>query len=105
MEMDAILQLIDTDEKTREAIETQYAKRTQLKQAVEDEKKKISDDLWAEVRSKVEETKKELNAKVEEDQKENQSMYEKNVKRLTDMYNANKEAWKKDLVSRIISVE
>ncbi len=103
--MSAILQLIETDEKTRLAIQEQYAKRTQLKQAVEDEKKKISDDLWAEVRSKVEETKKELNAQVEADQKENESVYEKNVKRLTDMYNTNKETWKKDLVSRIISVE
>ena len=31
MEMDAILQLIETDEKTREAIQKQYAKRAELK--------------------------------------------------------------------------
>ena len=41
MEMDAILQLIETDEKTREAIQKQYAKRAELKQAVEEEKKKL----------------------------------------------------------------
>ena len=43
MEMDAILQLIETDEKTREEIQTLYAKRKQIKQSVEEEKKKISD--------------------------------------------------------------
>ena len=44
MEMDAILQLIETDEKTREAIQKECAKRAELKQAVEEEKKKLSDD-------------------------------------------------------------
>ena len=56
MEMDAILQLIETDEKTREAIQKQYAKRAELKQAVEEEKKKISEDACADVKSKVEQT-------------------------------------------------
>ena len=37
MEMDAILQLIETDEKTRKAIQKQYAKRAELNQAVEEE--------------------------------------------------------------------
>ena len=39
MEMDAILQLIETDEKTREEIQVLYAKRKQIKQSVEEEKK------------------------------------------------------------------
>lgn len=103
--MDAILQLIETDEKTRDAIQKQYQKRNELKQAVEEEKKRISDEAWAEVRAKVAETKKELDAKIEADQKENQAVYEKNVKRLTDMYNANKEKWRDELVKRIISCE
>ena len=105
MEMDAILQLIDTDEKTRAAIQKQYQKRNELKQAVEEEKKKISDEAWAEVRKKVEETKKELDVKIECDQKENQAFYEKNVKRLTEMYNENKNKWKDELVKRIISCD
>lgn len=105
MEMDAILQLIETDEKTREEIQTLYAKRKQIKQSVEEEKKKISDGMWAEVHSKVDETKKELDAKIEIDQKENQSVYEKNVKRLTEMFNANKDVWKKELVDRVIKVD
>ncbi len=105
MEMDAILQLIETDEKTREEIQVLYAKRKQIKQSVEEEKKKISDEMWAEVHSKVDETKKELDAKIEIDQKENQSVYEKNVQRLTEMFNANKDAWKKELVDRVIKVD
>ena len=75
MEMDAILQLIETDEKTREAIQKQYAKRAEPKQ------------------------------EVAKNQEENKALYEKNVQRLTEMYNANKEQWKKELVTRIISVE
>ncbi len=105
MEMDAILQLIETDEKTRDEIQAQYAKRKQIKQSVEEEKKKISDEMWAEVHSKVDATKKELDAKIEIDQKENQNVYEKNVKRLTEMFNANKDAWKKELVDRVIKMD
>lgn len=105
MEMDVILQLIETDEKTREAIQKQYAKRAELKQAVEEEKKKLSDDAWADVKNKVEQTKKELAQEVAKNQEENKALYEKNVQRLTEMYNANKEQWKKELVTRIISVE
>lgn len=105
MEMDAILRLIDTDEKTRAAIQAQYQKRSMLKQAVEEEKKKLSDEAWAQVHQKVEQTKKELDAKIEADQKENVRIYEENVKRLNDMYQKNKETWKQDLVNRIIGLE
>ena len=105
MEMDAILQLIETDEKTREAIQKECAKRAELKQAVEEEKKKLSDDAWADAKSKVEQTKKELAQEVAKNQEENKALYEKNFQRLTEMYNANKEQWKKELVTRIISVE
>ena len=105
MEMDAILQLIETDEKTREAIQKECAKRAELKQAVEEEKKKLSDDAWADAKSKVEQTKKELAQEVAKNQEENKALYEQNVQRLTEMYNANKEQWKIELVTRIISVE
>ena len=74
------------------------------KEGREEEKKKLSDDAWAEVKSKVEQTKKELAQEVAKNQEENKALYEKNVQRLTEMYNANKEQWKKELVTRIISV-
>lgn len=103
MEMDAILKLIETDEKTRARIQEQYQKRDDLKQAVEDEKKKLSDEAWADVKKKVEDTKKELDAKIESDQKENETVYQTSVKRITDMYNANKDTWCKTLVDRIVN--
>lgn len=103
MEMDAILKLIETDEKTRARIQEQYQKRDDLKQAVEDEKKKLSDEAWADVKKKVEDTKKELDAKIESDQKENETVYQTSVKRITDMYNANKDTWCKTLVERIVN--
>lgn len=103
MEMDAILKLIETDEKTRERIQDEYQKRDDLKQAVEQEKKKLSDEAWADVKKKVEDTKNELNAKVESDQKENEALYQTSVKRITDMYNANKDTWCKTLVERIVT--
>lgn len=101
MEMDAILKLIETDEKTREKIQEQYQKRDDMKQAVEEEKKKISDEAWAEVKKKVEDTKKELDAKIQMDQQANEEYYSASVKRITDMYNANKDTWCKTLVERI----
>ena len=47
MEIDAIQKLIDTDEKVRKEIKDVYDRRAQLKQAIVDEKKKMSDDAWA----------------------------------------------------------
>lgn len=105
MEVDAIMQLIETDEKTRDFIQKQYQLRNENKQAVEDEKKRISDEAWKEVHQKVEETKKELDARIEQDKKENECGYQKSVKRINEMYEANKDTWREELVKRILTVE
>ena len=44
MEIDAIMKLIETDEKVRQQVDNVYDQRQQLKQAIENEKKKLSDE-------------------------------------------------------------
>lgn len=105
MELEAIQQLIKTDEETRKRVNDVYQKRSDLKQAIADEKQKLHDAAWDEVKQKVTDTKKQLDAKIEQDEKDNATYYKTAFEKLQSMYDGNKEKWKKDLVQRIISIE
>ena len=49
MEIEAIQSLIETDENVRNQIQDIYNQRALLKKAIEDEKKKMSEETWKEV--------------------------------------------------------
>lgn len=103
MEIEAIQKLIDTDEKTRARIDAQYKKRFALKQAIEDEKKKLSDEAWAAVKKQVSDEKAKLDAKIAEEEKANEAYYAKASAQLQKMYDDNKDQWCKDLVQKVIT--
>lgn len=105
MEIDAIKKLIETDEKTRAEVQAQYQKRTDLKKQIEDEKKAISKETWDAVNQQVADTKKQLDAKIAENASKNQEYYERSLKELQAAYDKNKEAWKKEILDRIIHGE
>lgn len=105
MELDAIQRLIETDEETRKRVEDVHQKRNNLKQAIEEEKKKLSDQAWNEVKQKVTDTKKELDQKIEQDEKENATYFENASKLLQETYDKNKDTWKSDLVKRITTID
>ena len=102
MEIDAIQKLIDTDEKVRKEIKDVYDRRAQLKQAIVDEKKKMSDDAWAAVNAQVESTKAQLEAKVKADDAQNQAYYSKASADLQKQFDASHAKWRKELYERIV---
>ena len=57
------------------------------------EKKKLTDDAWANVEAQVKSMREEIRTTHEKKQAEAKAMYEKESKRITDMFNANKERW------------
>lgn len=105
MEIDAIKKLIETDEKTRAEVQAQYQKRNDLKKQIEEKKKQISEETWNAVNAQVTSTKKELDAKIANDAAVNQKHYEESLKELQAVYDKNKEAWKKEILERIIHGE
>jgi hypothetical protein len=105
MEIDAIKKLIETDEKTRAEVQAQYQKRTDLKKQIEEQKKQISKETWDAVNAQVASTKKELDAQIAANAAKNQANYEKSLKALQAVYDQNKEAWKKEILERIIHGE
>lgn len=102
MEIDAILKLIETDEKVRSQVQEVHDKKNQLKQRIEDEKKKISEDTWKEVYAKVDQTKKALDEKIKTDDLENQAYYERVSALLQEQYSQNKDKWRKEIYQRVI---
>ncbi|MEE8808239.1 MAG: hypothetical protein SOI44_07480 [Lactimicrobium sp.] len=102
MEIDAIQKLIDTDEKVRQEVKDVYDRRAQLKQAIVDEEKKMSDDAWAAVNARVESTKAELEEKVKADDAQNQAYYSKASADLQKQFDASHEKWRKELYKRIV---
>lgn len=105
MEIDAIQKLIETDEKTRSRIQTQYQKRSELKEAVETEKKKLSDEAWADAKKKVADRRQELNDRIATEEKANDAYYAKASAELKDTFEKNRERWCADLVKRITTTE
>jgi len=103
MEIDAIMKLIETDEKVRQQVDNVYDQRQQLKQAIENEKKKLSDEAWAAVNARVDSTKKELEAQVKAEDEKNQAYYDTASAELQSVYEANKEKWRRMLYERVLS--
>lgn len=103
MEIEAIMKLIETDEKVRHQVDDVYDQRQQLKQAIENEKKKLSDEAWASVNARVEETKKELDQKVQAEDEKNQAYYDAASRQLQSLYEKNREKWRKMLYQRVLS--
>ena len=102
MEIEAIQSLIETDENVRNQIQDIYNQRAQLKKAIEDEKKKMSEETWKEVNETVAKTKAELDKRILDDDVLNQA---KASKQLQDMFNQNKDSWCKEVYNRIVKGE
>ena len=93
MEIEVIQDLIKMDEETRNKINNAHELKYKLKQAIEQEKKKLTDEAWANVEAQVKSMHEEIRTTHEKKQAEAKAMYEKESKRITDMFNANKERW------------
>ena len=93
MEIEVIQDLIKMDEETRNKINNAHELKYKLKQAIEQEKKKLTDEAWANVETQVKSMREEIRTTHEKKQAEAKAMYEKESKRIIDMFNANKERW------------
>ena len=93
MEIDAIQELIQLDEDTRKKIDQIHETKFELKQAIEQEKKELSDKAWNDVRERVESTRKELDEKIAENEKTTHDQFVKDSAALTKLYEENQERW------------
>ena len=93
MEIEVIQDLIKMDEETRNKINNAHELKYKLKQAIDQEKKKLTDEAWANVETQVKSMREEIRTTHEKKQAEAKAMYEKESQRITDMFNANKERW------------
>ena len=93
MEIEVIQDLIKMDEDTRNRINNAHELKYKLKQAIEQEKKKLTDEAWANVETQVKSMREEIRTTHEKKQAEAKTMYEKESKRISDMFYANKERW------------
>ena len=93
MEIEVIQDLIKMDEETRNKINNAHELKYKLKQAIEQEKKKLTDEAWANVEAQGKSMREEIRTTHEKKQAEAKAMYEKESQRITDMFNANKERW------------
>ena len=93
MEIEVIQDLIKMDEDTRNRINNAHELKYKLKQAIEQEKKKLTDEAWANVETQVKSMREEIRTTHEKKQAEAKAMYEKESKRIIDTFNANKERW------------
>ena len=93
MEIEVIQDLIKIDEETRNKINNAHELKYKLKQALDQEKKKLTDEAWASVETQVKSMREEIRTTHEKKQAEAKAMYEKESKRITEMFNAHKERW------------
>ena len=77
-----ILNLIQTDQKTREAVEEAHRMKFELKRKIADTEKQISEDAWKEVHQRVDAKKAELDYQISQVESENLKEYEQELKRL-----------------------
>lgn len=105
MEIDAILKLIETDEKVRKHIQDVHEERRQLKIAVEEEKKQISKEAWDAVHETVEKTRKELDEKIRRNDEQNEKYYEAASRELQALYDAKCSEWRKEIYNRVLHDE
>ena len=105
MEIDAILKLIETDEKVRKHIQDVHEERRQLKMAVEEEKKQISKEAWDAVHETLAKTKSELDEKIRRDDEQNEKYYEAASRELQSLYDAKCAKWRKEIYNRVLHDE
>ena len=86
-----ILNLIQTDQKTREAVEEAHRMKFELKRKIADTEKQISEDAWKEVHQRVDAKKAELDYQISQVESENLKEYEQELKRLQAHYLEKKE--------------
>ena len=99
-----ILNLIQTDQKTREAVEEAHRMKFELKRKIADTEKQISEDAWKEVHQRVDAKKAELDYQISQVESENLKEYEQELKRLQAHYLEKKEEWRKELVRRCLEI-
>ncbi len=88
MKIEVIQDLIENGpEETRNKINNAHELKYKLKQAIEQEKKKLTDDACANVEAQVKSMREEIRTTHEKKQAEAKAMYEKESKRITDMFN------------------
>ena len=99
-----ILDLIQTDQKTREAVEEAHRMKFELKRKIADTEKQLSEEAWKEVHQRVDAKKAELDYQISQVESENLKEYEQELKRLQAHYLKKKEEWKKELVRRCLEI-
>ena len=101
MEIAAIKRLIEQDEKTREAVKKIHQEKFDLTQAIEQEKKELSDDAWKQVNAKVEQTRQQLNEQIAENDQKNREYYKAESDHLQSIYDSNAKQWRQEFVERL----
>lgn len=102
MEIEAIQKLIETDEQVRQQIQDVYQQRNEARQALEAQKKQLSDSAWARVKEQVDQTRKELDEGIVQEDTRNQEYLQQASAQLQQLYDAHKETWRKALFERVI---
>ena len=105
MEIEAIQDLISDDEETRKRIDELHEKRFRMKQEIEAEKKRLTEESRAAVNAQVEATRKELDEKIQKDEAASKAYFDRESEKLRSSFAGNKERWRKELVERILSEE
>ncbi|HCV54683.1 MAG: hypothetical protein PUE98_00520 [Galactobacillus timonensis] len=105
MEIEAIQDLISDDEETRKRIDELHEKRFRMKQEIEAEKKRLTEESRAAVNAQVEATRKELDEKIQKDEAASKAYFDRESEKLRSSFAENKEKWRKELVDRILSGE
>lgn len=99
-----ILELIQTDQKTRKEVEEAHRMKFELKRKIAEEEKKISDQAWADVHQKVAAKKAELDYQISQVESENQKEYEQALSQLEAQYAEKKDEWREEIVRRCLEI-
>ena len=102
MEIKDLKALVELDEKTRSDVEKAHTLKSNLKKAISDEKQKIADETWKQIKILVEQKKQELDESVKQDELENRQEYEAKASKLKDTFEANKDKWCNDILERCL---
>lgn len=102
MEIKDLKALVELDEKTRADVEKAHALKSNLKKAISDEKQKIADETWKQIKVLVEKKKQELDDSVRHDELENREEFETAALKLKNTFEANKDKWCDDIYERCL---
>lgn len=102
MEIEVIRKLIEVDKENRNRMETMHEQKFRLRQAIEDEKVKLSEMMWQDAQKKVDATKAELDREISMKEEKTEQFLQKEMDRLRKTFQLNQEHWVKELTNRII---